>query len=534
MKYTEIQRLHALRTYNILDTEPEKIFDDITNIISRVCKTEIALISFVDENRQWFKSKVGIEICETPRNISFCGHAIEQEEILVIEDTLQNEIFKNHPMVIGEPHLRFYAGAVLKTPEGLNIGTLCVADRTPRAFDTTDRDTLKMFARMVMSQIELKRKSSELILERSAALQQEELLNALPDFTGTCDLDGMILSYNFAFEEICKQESKKNIFDYFPVWVRNNITEVAVPKAIEHGIWRGESAIYNKTGEELHVFQTIICHRDPAGYPKSFSTILQNMNDIKSATNRFETLTKLAPVGIYMTDSKGVPTFFNQQWFKMTGMTHQQAFGDNGFGSFAALHEDDLERVIECWFNTTQEKKDFKEEFRYKNFITGKIHYIRSIAFPLRDAKGVITGYIGATEDITQEKELTAKLTSSVKQLKTFIQNLPAAVAMLDKELRYIAVSKRWLETYGATDPGMNEHSIIGKSHYEIFPVIKPEWKIYHQEALNGIGRKMNDDSFVRIDGITEWLNWDVRPWYNERNEIGGIIMLTEVTTSSR
>jgi GAF domain-containing protein len=101
MKYTEIQRLHALRGYNILDTGPEKVFDDITNIISRVCKTEIALISFVDENRQWLKSKIGIEVCETPRNISFCGHAIEEEEILVIEDTLQNEIFKNHPMVIG-------------------------------------------------------------------------------------------------------------------------------------------------------------------------------------------------------------------------------------------------------------------------------------------------------------------------------------------------------------------------------------------------------------------------------------------------
>lgn len=534
MKFTELERLKALREYKILDTEAEKVFDEITNLLSQICETEIALISFVDEDRQWFKSKVGLDICETPRDIAFCSHAIKQDGLFIIEDTHLDERFKDNALVTGAPFLRFYAGAVLKTNSGHNIGTLCIADSSPKKLSAIQKDALKNLASLVMTQIELKSKTAELEAEKAKLRHSLEVLNSLPDFAGTCDLDGNILSYNKSFDDHCKRQNEKNIFAYYPKWALKVQMDEAIPYAIEHGIWRGESAILKNNGEEFHIFQTVICHRDVFGYPKFFSTVMQDMSQIKSVSNRFETLTKLAPVGIFMTNAKGIPTFFNDHWLDMSGMTKEEALSDNGFGAFEAFHEDDLERIIGSWFDATQEKRSFSEEFRFKNKITGKIRYIRSVAHPLFNSNNEVTGYIGANQDFTEEKEMAAKLNTSVKQLGAFIETIPAAVAMFDRDIRYVAVSRRWIEDYHLDKQGYDEQNILGKSHYDVFPDLRNEWIEVHQNALNGIAKKMKDDNFIREDGTLEWLNWDVKPWFNEKNEIGGIVMLTEVTTAKK
>lgn len=534
MKDTELRRLQALKSYEILDTESERIFDDITKLLAQVFSSDIALISFVDENRQWFKSKFGLDVCQTGRDIAFCDHAIRQDSVFIVEDTHLDDRFKNNPLVTGEPHIRFYAGAILKTSDGHNIGTLCVADSKPKKATDVQIETLKNFAALVMSHIELKKKTNELSEARAQTRYRLEILNALPDFAGTCDLNGTILTSNKAFDEISRREGVTHIFDYYPNWVKKIQSEIAIPYAIEHDIWRGESAVLKKNGEELHIFQTVICHRDKNGYPEFFSTVMQDMSQVNAATNRFETLTKLAPVGIFMTNENGAPTFFNEQWLQFSGMTQEQALADNGFGSFAAIHPDDLERVITKWFDATEAKKSFTDDFRIQNVITGKVHYIRCVARALINPHHEVTGYIGTTQDLTEERMMSSKLTSSVNQLETFITNLPAAVAMFDKDINYLAVSKRWIQDYNLHKLGFNETNIIGKSHYDVFPGLKQEWRDIHNNALQGITKKHDDDHFLREDGTTEWLNWDVRPWFNERNEIGGIMMLTEVTTNKK
>src|SRR5271170_3460355 len=132
-------RVAALQKYAILDTEPERAFDDLTLLASFVCKTPIALISLVDEDRQWFKSKVGMTTSETPRDIAFCSVAIQHPDVMVIPDTLQDERFCNNPLVISGPRIRFYAGAPLINEEGYALGTLCVIDQTPREFGPDQR-----------------------------------------------------------------------------------------------------------------------------------------------------------------------------------------------------------------------------------------------------------------------------------------------------------------------------------------------------------------------------------------------------------
>jgi len=157
MPMNETARVAALQKYAILDSEPEQGFDDLTLLASYICRTPIALISLVDENRQWFKSKVGLSISETSREIAFCSTAILQSDIFVVSDTLQDERFRNNPLVLSEPRIRFYAGAPLITEEGYALGTLCVIDRTPREFGPDQREALKALSRLALAQLEFRR-----------------------------------------------------------------------------------------------------------------------------------------------------------------------------------------------------------------------------------------------------------------------------------------------------------------------------------------------------------------------------------------
>jgi len=157
----EVQRLHALRGYDLLDTLPEQSLDDLTSLAAQICEVPIALISLVDAERQWFKSKVGMSLSETPRDISFCGHAILQPNLFIIPDATQDDRFADNPLVT-ESRIRFYAGAPLITPSGHALGALCIMDHVPRQLTAQQQAALLMLARQVMSQLELRRQTNEL------------------------------------------------------------------------------------------------------------------------------------------------------------------------------------------------------------------------------------------------------------------------------------------------------------------------------------------------------------------------------------
>ncbi|MES2464697.1 MAG: GAF domain-containing SpoIIE family protein phosphatase [Armatimonadota bacterium] len=155
---SEKERLAALRSFDILDSESEEAFDDITRLVAHVCQVPIALITLIDEERQFFKSEIGLGVRETPRDISICGHAILQKGLFVVADTLQDERFVNNPLVTGDPHLRFYAGALLETAEGHPLGTLCVLDYETRELTSDQKSALQTLARHVMHLMELRRR----------------------------------------------------------------------------------------------------------------------------------------------------------------------------------------------------------------------------------------------------------------------------------------------------------------------------------------------------------------------------------------
>lgn len=175
----ERQRLKVLWQYDVLDTVPEEVFDDLTELAARICGAPMATISLVDENRQWFKSRVGVRQQETARNISFCSHAITQSDLFVVPDATRDSRFANSPLVTDEPRVRFYAGAPLVTPDGHALGTLCVMDREPRELNQDQRQALRVLARHVVTQLELRRHARELASSRQSAAQLEKEVAAL-------------------------------------------------------------------------------------------------------------------------------------------------------------------------------------------------------------------------------------------------------------------------------------------------------------------------------------------------------------------
>ncbi|KRD10307.1 hypothetical protein ASE21_11370 [Flavobacterium sp. Root901] len=165
----ELERLAALKRYNILDTLPENAFDDATKLVSYICAVPIAHISFIDGNRQWFKSEIGIGVTEVPREISFCQYTILESEMVEIGDTHLNERFKNDPNVTGGFKIRFYAGIPLTTPDGYNIGTICAIDHVSKELNENQKNALSIIARHVMNLLELRTKNIELAAQKKIA-----------------------------------------------------------------------------------------------------------------------------------------------------------------------------------------------------------------------------------------------------------------------------------------------------------------------------------------------------------------------------
>jgi anti-sigma regulatory factor (Ser/Thr protein kinase) len=199
----ETARLTELRRYKILDTEPERAFDDLVMLAAQICAAPMALLTLIDAERQWFKARVGVTRTETSRSVSFCAHAMQQREPFIIADACGDERFRENPMVTGDPGIRFYAGAALTSTEGHPLGSLCVIDRVPRTLRTDQLEALDALRRQAEAQLELRRNlidlraalaardraeeaQIELVGELRAALDNVSRLSALIPFCSTC------------------------------------------------------------------------------------------------------------------------------------------------------------------------------------------------------------------------------------------------------------------------------------------------------------------------------------------------------------
>jgi len=212
LTHKEADRLEALERLRLLDTPPEPEFDELVELAANICDVPISAISLIDERRQWFKAVVGLDSNGSDRESAFCSHTIQQDEIFVVEDATADRRFLRNPLVIGDPHIRFYAGIPISGPNGEHVGSLCVIDRQPRRLTGAQRTALEVLARQVNARMELRMRrieQEEMLLEQDrlnrellAAQQRfQSFMDESPFLSFVKSMDGRMLYYNRRFAE---------------------------------------------------------------------------------------------------------------------------------------------------------------------------------------------------------------------------------------------------------------------------------------------------------------------------------------------
>lgn len=289
----EVARLEFLRQYQILDTEPEKAFDDLTYLAAHICGTPIALVSLSDASRQWFKSKVGLDATEAPRQVAFCDHAIKQSDVFIVPDTLSDPRFATNPLVISDPRLRFYAGAPLITTEGYALGTLCVLDLIPRKLSAQQVEALRVLSCQVTAQLELRRNLVKLGAANVALQDSEERFRLLVD--GVKDYaifmlapNRCVISWNTGAEQIKGYQASEIIGQNFSCFYTDADIEVGLPSqalrvACAEGRWENEGWRVRKDGSRFWANVVITALHDRAGVLRGFSKVMRDITERKQA-----------------------------------------------------------------------------------------------------------------------------------------------------------------------------------------------------------------------------------------------------------
>ncbi|ULH18350.1 PAS domain S-box protein (plasmid) [Deinococcus sp. KNUC1210] len=271
----ETRRLAALERYAILDTDPEVNFDRLTRLTARIFQMPIVLVSLIDQRRQWFKSCYGLDLRETSRSLSFCAHALESDEVLIIPNATLDERFAENPLVRSEPHIRFYAGAPLITPDGLRLGTLCVIDTVPHSgFHADQQETLKDLASSVMSELELR---TALADRRHTEAVNAAILAASPDAIVTLDAQGVITEWNAAAEQLFGSP-RAEVLKQSGQWLLSEINDAAV----------GQGFLTYLQSQTLHQTNRLVMplrRRDGTTFPGELNLLTLEVNQ-----QRFYTL----------------------------------------------------------------------------------------------------------------------------------------------------------------------------------------------------------------------------------------------------
>jgi diguanylate cyclase (GGDEF)-like protein/PAS domain S-box-containing protein len=368
----ELQRLAALQGYDVLDTPAEAEFDDLTLLASIICGTPIALVSLVDQHRQWFKSSVGLAATETPRSISFCGHAINQpENILEVSNALDDVRFADNPLVLEDPNIRFYAGAPLVTTDGYALGTLCVIDTVPRQLTEKQREALMALGRQVTRLIE-KRLMSQLIQaqylayqEQSAALShQEQYFETMFEKSTDTALivhRGHVVNCNQAAVKLFRYDEKAQLIGMSlyqlstshqadGVCSQERLTDI-VSLALRHGYHHFEWQMKRMDGAsfEADVALTAITINGELMLHVALRDITdkhQLEQALYLAKERAEVT--LASIGdaVITTDAAGQVTFLNQVAMSLTGWSLDEAVGCEISTIFNISQEDTHQQIV--------------------------------------------------------------------------------------------------------------------------------------------------------------------------------------------
>ncbi len=457
----EEERLHALRELAILDSEPEEAYEDLARLASSLCGVPIGLISFLDNDRQWFKAHPGLDAQETPRDFAFCGYTILQDQTFVVPDASKDARFAGNPLVNGDPFIRFYAGVPLRTASGYRVGTLCVIDRKPHELTSKQSEALTIVAKQAANLLEMRRLVVQSRRAADAERQTSSRLAAIYDAATEVAIlalspDGIVTSFNRGAEgmlgypasSIVDRESALIFFDQHELDERTRalssvfgrdfhgldaILEYARQGSYENREW----SLRHRDGHTVVVDLVVTAMRDSRGAVTGFVAVAKDVTDRKrieeaqrESEEWFEMLSEASPVGIFRTDVNGHCQYTNSRWQEIAGLSLEQSLGA---GWAAAIHPDDRDSVFAQWSQSISGGKEMEIEYRFLR-PNGDVALVRSRTRPVSDARGDITGFVGTVEDITAERRVEEALRASEQRTRAILDNMLGSLITIDSQ----------------------------------------------------------------------------------------------------
>ena len=469
----EAQRLAVLEQLEILDTDSEPEFDDLTRLAAQICEVPISLISLIDADRQWFKSKIGLNICETPREQAFCDQTILSTEMLIVPDAAEDERFVRNPLVAGEPHIRFYAGAPLITDDGSAVGTLCVIDFAPRDLREEQKTALQALARQAARLLKLRFDSKALQILNEKLKAREESYRIVSDSASdaiiTFDEDGCIIFANAAV---------KKMFGYLPKELVGQSLELILPEKIRPAdsaeilsftrdatkkvpVKNINLPALRRDGTEIQI-EISFCRyfqsnrRLHTGIMRDTTERQISEAKLQASEKRYRSLAEMMPQQVWTANSDGQVHYGNFRIIEYFGKELVNRL--IGMEWSKVLHPDDLESTVKCWRHSIETGENYEIEYRLRR-ADGEYRWHLAQAQAMFDDNRQIVKWLGTNTDI-HDRKMAEKVARETAEYRNLFRNANDAIMIFELETEIIIeVNDKACEIYR-----LQRDELIGKS----------------------------------------------------------------------
>lgn len=529
--WNEADRLAALARYRILDTPPEAAFDDLVLLAAELCATPYAAITFIDSARQWVKASVNVDDGNCRRNEALCARAILHTESLVIESLVDDPK--------GDGTVGFYAAAVLRTPEGLPLGTLCVLDSVPRHLSDRQLAHLQALARQVMALLELRR-------SREHNERNRLIIDSAVDYAIlTTDALGLITSWNQGAERILGWQPHEMIGSPAArLFVEDDrargIPEAEMATAARDGSAINERWHQRKDGSRFWASGVQMLLKDDRGNPLGFVHILRDLTErlheqgaIREAEERYRALVDLSPQVIWQCDADGELIFCNRYWCEYTGL---DVFASAGMGWLSAVAADHREAVLRQWHGALKagQAGNFEVPLLAAD---GSARWFQGSGAPVYDRDGRLLHWVLVAQDTHERRLAEIKRLESEAFTRSLLDAATEGFYSIDTQGKVTLCNEAFVKLLGFA----NKEQVLGQHLHHIIHHSHPDGTRYDVEdcpiqraASTGEPAHVAYELFFRMDGSSLPVEYRVAPLYRDGVLHGAICTFTDISERAR